>query len=57
MIENYYVSQRDRLMRDFDRLSKIMEMILASHYGSELGRLILNETRREFDALIPQLPY
>jgi hypothetical protein len=57
MVENYYVSRKDSLLRDFDRATKILEQVLIARYGAELAATIRKETRQEFEVLIPQLPY
>jgi hypothetical protein len=57
MVENYYTSRKDSLMRDFDKASKILEQVLTVRYGAEPASTIRKETRQEFEALIPQLPY
>jgi hypothetical protein len=57
MVENYYTSRKDSLMRDFDRASRILEWVLTDRYNAEFASAIRKETRWEFEALIPQLPY
>jgi hypothetical protein len=55
--DDYYVAQRSRLLRDFDKNEKYSRRILASHCGDDLADTILKETRREYEALIPEIPY
>ena len=57
MVENYYVSRKDSLLRDFDRASRILEQVLTARYDAEFATTIRQETRQEFETLIPQLPY
>jgi hypothetical protein len=57
MVENYYLSRKDSLMRDFDRVSKILEQVLTDRYDGAFASALRKETRQEFEALIPQLPY
>ncbi|MBN1640234.1 MAG: L-2-amino-thiazoline-4-carboxylic acid hydrolase [Anaerolineae bacterium] len=45
-----------RLLRDFDRQSRLLVEVLASFYGRALASVYLDETRREFRALIPHIP-
>lgn len=56
-LENYYTSRRGKLLKDFDKIAKSVRDILISHYGEELTDTTIRETRQEYDALIPQLPY
>jgi hypothetical protein len=57
MVENYYTSRKDSLMRDYDRASKILGQVPAARYGVEFASTIGKEARQEFEALIPHLPY
>jgi hypothetical protein len=54
--DDYYVARRSELLRDFDRNKKHAGRILASHYG-DLADTIWKEARREYEALIPKIPY
>jgi len=54
--DDYYVAQKSRLLRDFDKNEKHGRRILASHYG-DLADTILQEAHREYEALIPKIPY
>jgi hypothetical protein len=45
-----------RLLRGFDRESGLLGGVLRSFYGSDLAFVYLDETRREFEALIPHIP-
>lgn len=44
-------------MRDYDKTSKILGQVLTACYGVEFATAIRKESRQEFEALIPQLPY
>jgi hypothetical protein len=57
MVENYYTSRQDSLLRDYDRASNILGPVLTAYYGVEFASTIRKEARQEFEALIPQLPY
>jgi hypothetical protein len=50
------MEQTPRLLRDFDRQSGLLAGVLTSFYGSALASSYLDETRREFEALIPHIP-
>jgi len=55
--EGYYTKQKSKLLRDFDKaFGKHGKKILTSHFGDELTGTILEETRSEFEALIPKIP-
>jgi len=45
-----------RLLREFDGESRLLVGVLTSFYGSALATGYLDETRREFEALIPHIP-
>lgn len=54
----YYTSQKQKLLRDFDKnMQKYVRKLLASYYGNDLANTILMEARQEYEALIPRLPY
>ena len=54
--DDYYVAQKSKLLRDFDKNKKHAGRILASHYG-DLADAIWNEAHREYEDLIPKIPY
>lgn len=56
-IENYYISRKPKLLKDFDKTVNIVKRVFISHYGEEFANSILEETRQEFEALIPHIPY
>jgi len=56
--EGYYTQQKLKLLRDFDEaFAEGGRRILVSHFGDELADTILKETREEYEALIPEIPY
>ena len=56
--ENYYVKQKQTLLRDFDKTSqKFGRKALISHFNPDLTDKIIRKSRQEFEALIPKLPY
>ena len=57
MADNHYISRKSKLLKDFDRTAKRIESVLAPRYGNALSGTLLKETRREYEALIPELPY
>ena len=54
---NYYTSRKSQLLRDFDKIAKRVRKVLVSCYGDHFADTIARESRREYEALIPQLPY
>ena len=58
MPNTYYTSQKRKLLRDFDKnMQKYGRKVLASSYGTDTADAVLLEARREYEALIPLLPY
>jgi hypothetical protein len=55
--ENYYKSQKSKLLRDFDNIVKRTNQVFVSHYGKEQANILIAETRQEYDILVPQIPY
>jgi hypothetical protein len=53
----YYISRKQRLLRDFDGSVKRVRGLFVSRYGEAQTNALIGETRREYEALIPQLPY
>lgn len=54
---DYYVSRQQKLLREFDRTVGHVRDVFVSRYGEERTGTLIGETRREYEALIPQLPY
>ena len=50
------MKQTPRLLRDFDRESRLLLKVLTAFYGRDLACIYLDETRREFETLIPHIP-
>jgi pimeloyl-ACP methyl ester carboxylesterase len=55
--DNYYLRRREWLLREFDLAVRRTRHVVAARYGVEGADEIIAETRQEYDALIPQLPY
>lgn len=53
----FYTSQKTRLLKQFDQSVSRVRNVLASRYGEALASGMIGESRQEFEALIPQLPY
>jgi hypothetical protein len=57
MIENYYLSRKGRLLNGFDRARKWFTPHLIERYGQEISITILQEARKEYEQLIPNIPF
>lgn len=57
MASNYYVSRGKKLLREFDKALDQIRGLFLSRYGDESTEVMFREARREYEALIPQLPY
>jgi len=53
----YYISRKPRLLREFDRYVKYTRPVLIRYFGEDNVIALIGETRREYENLIPQLPY
>jgi hypothetical protein len=53
----YYILRKRRLLKEFDMYVKYSHTALVSYFGEENVNALTAETRREFENLIPQLPY
>jgi hypothetical protein len=54
---NYYISHRSKLLKDFDKTADLMQAYLVQRYGGELSDILYRETRQEYEDLIPEVPY
>jgi hypothetical protein len=54
---DYYVPRQKKILEDFDGLRKHTKPILASSYGAEFAGVIDTNARKEFESVIPQIPY
>jgi len=57
MPEASYASQKSRLLKDFDRMVARVKRVLISRYGEEQAQALIRQSRQEYEALIPQIPY
>jgi hypothetical protein len=55
--ENYYIRKKVPLLRQFRRAARHAQVPLIRRYGSDFADAVTVETRREYEALIPELPY
>jgi hypothetical protein len=54
---NYYIARKMRFLREFELVAKSARSVLNEYFVGENVNGLLAETRREFEALILQLPY
>ena len=54
---SYYHSQRSKLLKDFDATARLMRDDLAERYGQNLAETLSREVRREYEHLIPVVPF
>jgi hypothetical protein len=55
--DNYYLSHRSGMLRDFDKVIVKVQHIFVERYGPSPSRDMIEDARLEYDLLIPQLPY
>jgi hypothetical protein len=54
---NYYLARKAKLQKSFSRVLKRLRRPLLSRYDEAITDLILADSAREFEAIIPELPY
>jgi hypothetical protein len=52
-----YVSQKPKLLKDFDKSFARVTRILIGCSGADTTNALIKESRAEYEALIPQIPY
>jgi len=57
MPEANYAPQKSRFLKDFDRMAARVRRVLISRYGEEQAKALVSESRQEYEALIPQIPF
>ena len=53
---NFYVSRKKKLLKDFDKTIKNVKHIFLERYGDEKVSSFIKETRAEYERIIPLLP-
>ena len=53
----YYASRKPKLLRSFDETAELVRDFVASEYGPEYAEILYQETRREYEELIPEIPH
>lgn len=54
--DSYYASRKTKLLKDFDKTAELVRDFVISSYGSDFTDMLYREIRREYAALIPQIP-
>ena len=54
---DYYISRKPRLLKDFDTYVKYTHPVLIRYFGEASVNDLVADTHREYENLIPQLPY
>lgn len=57
MDDGYYASRKTKLLKDFDKVAKQVNGVLAARYGKDLTDIAVKEARLEYENLVPQIPY
>ena len=57
MDNDYYLSRKRKLLKEFDKTLGRIGGLFVSRYGEDATGVMLKEARQEYEALIPQLPY
>ncbi len=57
MNNNYYISMKAKLVKDFDWASGWFRPHLIEHFGMSTAEVIRKEAKNEYEALIPEIPY
>ncbi len=55
--KNYYIKKKRTLLRQFDAATAIVKDVLVKQFGEEKFKEITTEARKDFEDLIPQIPY
>ena len=54
---SYYISQKDRMLKDLNKYAQPMLSELAQRYSSQTAQQILMQVQEAYAELIPQFPY
>ncbi len=56
-IPSYYRGRKEALLKDFDRTADLMKAPLAQRLGAQTATEMIRDVRREYETLIPEIPY
>ena len=54
---NYYESRKPKLLKDFDKTANLVRNHVVSNYGLDFTDALYRDSRKEYEALIPQIPH
>lgn len=57
METDHYTSKKDKLLKEFDHVVGRVKKVLVHRYGEQFAEEVMKETRREYETLIPKLPF
>jgi hypothetical protein len=57
IVEKFYVSRQPKLLRQFDKTAEHVRTVMIPRYGGEITGAVLQQARKEYEDLIPSLPY
>jgi hypothetical protein len=57
MSHETYAPRKRQLLKSFDRSVSRVEPVLVARYGEEEAQSLLQESRRKYEELIPQIPF
>jgi hypothetical protein len=57
MRDDNYISRKKQLLKSFDKAIAPSKRVLIYRLGNEQANSLINESRREYEALIPQIPF
>lgn len=56
-IVGYYISRKEKLLKDFETVCTLMRSSLVERYGEEFAGALASEARQQYEELIPDIPY
>jgi len=57
LAENYYISRKSELLKSYDKGTKSLGKVLKIHFDEKHTTTILKNSRQEFEAILPKLPF
>ncbi len=56
-VQNYYLDNRRKMIKEFDKYSKYMLLVLGKQFTADEVTDIAQKSKAEYDALLPHIPY
>jgi hypothetical protein len=53
----YYIFRKDSMLKEFDHVVGRVKKVIVRRYGQKFAGQIIKETRAQYEALIPKIPY